>query len=738
MDFIYLVRVLLKRKWIIIGAGIIAALIAYYFTRNEPKTYRSTAQVSTGFTISDEIKVNENFSFYEADTKFNNAIVTCTSPAVISLLSYKLILHDLTEAPFRTLSPEQKQSSLYQGINKEVAKIVFSNKLETMSMLTSFKPEEKKLIELLNLYGYNYQNISNNLNVYRLQRTDYIQIDFISENPELSAFVVNTIFQQFMRYYKNVRSNKSQESIDTLQSMLEKKKQDLDQKNLLLRGEGIINVDLQNSNQLDIIADLEKTLTEEKTKQTTLYYSLRKINQRLEESRKIPSGDNSSRVPKNNDEVLILRQAMNDAYSDYLKSGSTDKNLLARYNQLKSEYQNKIVNTAPAANDNPVVLSPTNERELIDKKNDIEMDIQAASSNIESIQGKIGMIRRSIVQGASKGAAVETLLKDVEMANKEYLAAKQKYNDAMDMNTSSVNNFRQILVGQPAIESEPSKRKLIVGMAGVATVITSMLVIVLLAYLDSTIKTPVIFSRTVKLKMLSMVNFMDLKEAHLADIVANKEMTNNERDKNRQNIFRESLRKLRYEIESSGKKIFLFTSTKKGQGKTTLIQALSYSMSLSKKRILIIDTNFCNNDLTVQLHADPVLEKIVPGKLNSNNALEQVKRLAKDVGAGSVFAIGSEGGDYTPSEILPLENILKHLQELTTDYDYIFLEGPPLNDFSDSKELAQYVDGVIAVFSATHIVNQIDKESIAYLKELNGKFCGAILNKVDLENVNVT
>ena len=31
MDFIYLLRVLLKRKWIIIGAGILAAFIAWYF-----------------------------------------------------------------------------------------------------------------------------------------------------------------------------------------------------------------------------------------------------------------------------------------------------------------------------------------------------------------------------------------------------------------------------------------------------------------------------------------------------------------------------------------------------------------------------------------------------------------------------------------------------------------------------------------------------------------------------------
>ena len=31
MDFIYLLRVLLKRKWIIIGATLIAAGLAYFF-----------------------------------------------------------------------------------------------------------------------------------------------------------------------------------------------------------------------------------------------------------------------------------------------------------------------------------------------------------------------------------------------------------------------------------------------------------------------------------------------------------------------------------------------------------------------------------------------------------------------------------------------------------------------------------------------------------------------------------
>jgi len=166
---------------------------------------------------------------------------------------------------------------------------------------------------------------------------------------------------------------------------------------------------------------------------------------------------------------------------------------------------------------------------------------------------------------------------------------------------------------------------------------------------------------------------------------------------------------------------------------------LSYSLSMSKKKILIIDTNFSNNDLTVQLHGDPVLEKISNEDLSVSPRLK-VKVFSKDVGAGTggIFIIGSQGGDYTPSEVLPSENnLLIHLQALLEEFDYIFLEGPPLNDFSDSRELVDYVEGVVAVFSATDIIKQIDKESAKFFKDLNGKFCGSVLNMIDLENVNV-
>jgi uncharacterized protein involved in exopolysaccharide biosynthesis/Mrp family chromosome partitioning ATPase len=733
MDLVYLFRVLLKRKWIIIGSAFLAALIAWYFTRNEPKTYKSSTRISTGFAIQDEIKVNDNFSIFDADVKFNNAINTLNSPAVITLLCYKLILHDFTSpAPFRRLTNNGLQSSIYKTVDKEAARKTFEDKLETMSVLTSYKPDEKKLLEFLNLYGYSYKNISAALNIYQVPRTDFLQIDYQSENPELSAFVVNNLFQEFLRYYRGIRSSKSQESIDTLQSIMEKKKQEWDDKLRLLRGEGGMSTG-ETTSQFGLIADLERALQQEKNKQTDDYYALRKINQQLAAQ----SGTASTTNPKatsTNEELITARKAMNEAYAQYLKTN--DKSDLAKYNQLRSEYNTKYANSTDGVSSGatPVTDNATRNN-LLTKKNDLEVEFEASNAKIDALTTRINSLKQTVSATNSKSAGVETLTDEAKLAERDYLDAKSKYSNALDQNTSAINNFRQLQIAQPAIEPEPSKRQAIIGLAGTITLLSAILIIVLLTYLDSSVKTPIIFSKKVNLKLISMVNFMNMKEVNLKDMVAGTAQPGNHQEKLRNNVFRESIRKLRFEIETSGKKIFLFTSTKKGMGKTTLIQALAYSMSISKKKILIIDTNFCNNDLTVQLNADPVLEKISTDK-NNRSLVDQIKFLSKDIGAGTVFAIGSEGGDYTPSEVLPRENLLNHLQSLTAEFDYIFLEGPPLNDFSDSKELIQYVDSVVAIFSATHIIKQIDKESIKFLKELNGKFCGSVLNKVDLENVN--
>jgi succinoglycan biosynthesis transport protein ExoP len=743
MDFAYLVKVLLKRKWIIITSAILASVVAWSLTRNEPKSYRSSARFSTGFAVPDDIKVSSGeYSSFDNEVRFNNAINTWESPLVVSQLSYELILHDLSSpSPFRRLTVRDKQSAVYKNVDIDLAMKVFQEKLDSMSVLTSYRPEEKKLLEFLDLYGYGYKDLARNFQVYEVQRTDYIQMDCTTDNPELSAFIVNHMFVQFLRYYRNIRSEKSQESIDTLASMMEKKRQILADKNKQLKGEGIEDVTTANTSKYDLISHLEQAESDETNKQTENYYQLRNINSKLAALGVAGANKPSATaVPQNNNEELIqARQAMNQAYNDYLKSNN-DKNLLAKYNQLKTEYYSKFAAANPTAASSGGDGSKTGDAiaALQERKGELEASIEASKEKVKDIEDKIATQKASVNSSSAKTATVETLMEETKLAEKDYFDAKQKYAAAMDITNSSVNNFRQLQIAQPAIEPEPSKRMVIVAMAGAVTFMSVVVIIILLVFLDSSLRTPTIFTNTVGLRLMSIVNFMNLKNKSVKDIVAGRVKAADKDEIARDNVFRESIRKLRYEIENSGKRTILFTSTKKGQGKSTLVEAVSFSLSMSHKRVLIIDTNFSNPDLTTRLNGEAVLETLARDYKDGDSLIDKIRSYSKNIGSelGEVYIVGSKGGDYTPSEVLPRDNLLSHLPSLLKGFDYIFLEGPPLNDYSDAKELIQYVDGVVAVFSAIDNVKQIDRVSIRFYTELNGKFIGSVLNMIDLENIN--
>ena len=744
MDFAYLLKIIYKRKWAIIGAALLASIVAFLFTLNESKLYKSSTQIATGFATASEVNITNvsASSFEQIETKFSDAEVNMSSPTVVSMMAYKLIIHDLTSSrPYKTLSAQQMNTPVYKAVDKQTAINIFQEKYDHLTPLTSFLPEEKKLLQFLELYGYDYKSISKNLDVNRLNHTDYIEIDYKSVNPELSAFVVNEIYNEFLRNYTASRTADIGTAIDTLRVLMDKKKQILDNKNDSLRALGLVDIPLASTGAMDQISNANERLEDYTDRVTRNKYTIQAINNRLNS---MGAGGGASSAPSQDlgDPLTETRRQMNNAYANYQASNYTDQVQYARYSRLKNHYDTLLAASGRSSvnGGTPTItgtgINSLTREELINKKADLEVEMQADNEAIAGLQGKVSSLQGNLHATTAKSAIAESALKDADQANKDYLAAKQRYYDAIDISSSSISNFHQIQPGQPAIDAEPSKRLVVVAGAGAGTFFVFVFVLVVLVYFDASIKTPVVFSKVINLKLISMVNQMNLKNKQLSSLVAKpSDQYDDPIERKRDNLFRESLRKLRYEVENSGKKIFLFTSTHKGEGKTTLIQALSYSMSLSKKKILVIDTNFCNNDLTVQMNLKPTLEKIDTTTIRASEMESSLAGMATEVVADSVYAIGCEGGDYTPSEILPKQNLLKQLRTLSTMYDYIFLEGPPLNDFSDSKELAEYVDGVIAIFSAQRTIKQIDQESIRFFKSMNGKFCGSILNMVEMENI---
>ncbi|MEY3067889.1 MAG: hypothetical protein RL037_1447 [Bacteroidota bacterium] len=737
MELTYIIRILLKNKKYIIGAGLLAGLVALILSFFLKDQYVSRSQISTGYTIRQEIKLSDaNFDIGEIDIKFNNAIENITSPKVLNLLSYKLMLHDLDFGnKFSSVdSAAISEAKGLENINFEDVKTVLISKYDNLSLLNGSIESEKKIITLIEVFGYDIEKLRKKLDVYRYQRSDYINIVFTSENPYLSEYVVNELVTEFQRYFEVSTRERSMEAKRSLDSIVNQREIDLKNKIALkssyvrdsinTTASSTANARINKSN------DYESIIADELSKIQSLNYQIEQVEQQIQS---LGVSDASVTSVPSNKEYADLRKRYNELTNQYIRGGSSDQNLKAEIDQLQIRLK-ALASNAPSGFKTDNSTRTTQLNALSKEKIELEAAIRSSNARVEFYRTKLDkmgvVLPRSSVR-RNPTYKIDQLEKEIELSMMEYTSAKEKMNIVDGLVDSGQSNFKQTIYGQAALEPEPSKRLLIVFISFFAGLLLSSLVYILIAYLDQRIKTPTQFQRMTNLPLIGVINFIDLKASSLKEHIVQIEKNTTSRTNN----FREFLRKMRYEIESSGKRTIMFTSTEPNQGKTTLLQSLAFSLSLSKKRVLLIDTNFCNNDLSVLNDAKPTLEMFSFDKITSDGTA--LRKLVSPTGVENVDIIGCKGGDYTPNEILPKDHILNHLDYFLTMYDYIFIEGAPLNGFTDAKELSQYVDGIVAIFSANAEIKSADKESIKYFRTIPDKFLGSVLNQLDINEYRV-
>lgn len=735
MDLMYLWHSLLRKKWIIAFCTLIGLLAGFAFTLTLKKSYLSFAQYSTGFTMEQKVRIKDDASFniYEIDLRFNNVIETFRSPKVMGMLSYKLLLHDLEDAnPFRVLTEEKKTQDVYKTVNVENVKSILRNKVATMSLISPYDPEEKKIYDLILLYGYNDKALSDKIVFSRVERTDFINIAYASENPLLSAYVVNTIGEQFIRFFNNIYGTRAQESTAKLDSLTATKKREMDDLTAKLRDFrqkiGTPNVADRASAAMSVVQELTSNFQQEMAKLNNLRGELNAVQQQ-----KINYNTGSTTTPVNNNAEYLRLRRENENY-ELQKAGKSEDEVKDLQNKIDANMR-KMQGLAPTnsgSRERAAEKTAVRYSELIDKEIELNQKIDAAEHNVKLFKAQKDKYENMASTGGGEQVILNSREEELRIASQEYEAFKKSLQASLDLDVNPENNFKQTMVGQPAYRAEPARRTIIMGMSGVLMFFLSAIVLLGLEFLDSSFKTPSIFSRISKLKLLSSLNRIDLKKKVLKDHLT---FDGDPNRKDEDNVFVENLRKLRYELDRSGKKIFLVTSTQPRQGKTTVIEALAHSLSLTRKKVLLIDANFSNNSLTKMFEAKPALTQFSLGE--KEGAVERFLGITSMTPIPNTDVIGCTEGNYTPSEVLPKNNLFDNIEKVAERYDYVFIEGASLNEHADSKELARYAQAIIAVFDAKSVLKQTDKDSIEYLKSTDGKFIGTVLNNVEPDNMEL-
>ena len=195
-------------------------------------------------------------------------------------------------------------------------------------------------------------------------------------------------------------------------------------------------------------------------------------------------------------------------------------------------------------------------------------------------------------------------------------------------------------------------------------------------------------------------------------------------------IVRESYRLLRANIQflspHDGCKVICITSSVAHEGKSSVSYNLSSVIADGSSRVLLLDADLRASHLqeSLAVKSKEGLSDILAGI----DGCEDYKALIKkDTNHPNLDIIFAGKVPPNPSELLASERMVKLLDELKSEYDYIIIDGTPLCLVSDMLALSPYIDGFVIVVRAEMTNKRILNNSVSMIKKINGKVLGFVL-----------
>ena len=201
-------------------------------------------------------------------------------------------------------------------------------------------------------------------------------------------------------------------------------------------------------------------------------------------------------------------------------------------------------------------------------------------------------------------------------------------------------------------------------------------------------------------------------------------------DTNPKSSVAEAIRIIRTNIEFSGidKKVqtILVTSSVPSEGKSFISANLSVAFAQNRSKVLLIDCDMRKGRLHKMFEMDN--EKGLSNLLLENVELE-FKKYVQKTAIENLYLLPKGIVPPNPSELLNSPKVKALLKTLVEKFDYIILDGTPVNGLTDSLILTKYVDKTIIVAAAGFTkTNELDitKKS---LESVGADIAGIIMNK---------
>lgn len=711
MDIKSFLKLVNKYKWVLILVPIVAVTITYFLVQNLPKQYSSQVQISTGLLDpSKKALSNENVDFFGISQQINGIMEKFKTKRVLNILSYNLIIHDL-EQPKGSFRPYSEKMDSLNAVDKQNVIDLFKEKLAAKSSLTLMDNKGKyKLYDIVESMGYGEDGFRKKIEISHAENSDYITIEYISENPNLSAYLVNTLASQFLSNFSNEINTNKNNSITILDSLLKEKEKVMNEKNNSLsafkKNKGVLNLNEQSATVYSQITQYEAQRAEMIRQIQSSDGAIRTIESKLGGSDTFING--STRA--DNRELVRLKRELVSANNLFVENGfkSSDQN---RIDSLT-----RLIQTKSNQNADENVYDPRASKQALSaQRTALQISRQQAMSSMSSIDKELASLRAKYSSMVPFDADIQNYQREADLATKEYMTALDQFH----LNENGKVSGLQLEIDQVGLPGnpEPSKKIFYLAGAGAGSFFICLSYVLVLFLIDNKIRNSSQLAHATKSKTVGVLNKIESNERSIREIWNDKSGNLN------YEIYRDMLRSLRFEItekmDVDDSKILGITSLLAEEGKTFVAYSLAYAYAMTGKKVLLIADEL------------PVVKAESKALATSQNF--QTFLIKKEIHTEDLITIMNKStARESLLEMQSIKSLKAGFDILRNEFDIIIVDVNSLHDINIAKEWLLFTEKNIAIFEYGQVLHEADKEFTEYIKNLPG-FLGWVLNKTHFE-----
>lgn len=515
MDIYSVFNLLLRKIRLILVVPVLAGALLFFLTRNQPKEYTASGTLFTAITSSSSLEDlgKSRVDFFATKTAYNNLITILNSRKVIEETSLRMLTkHLMLAEPEATIISETSYSALQEIVPSAVKQLIVpGNEEQTYLNFADYMHQDKTnfLYGLFNLNHphYSYKAISN-IKTVQVSGSDVIELSYSSNDAAIAYLTLQILIDVFLENYALLKKNQTDAVVEYFERQLKASSAELNDAE-----DRLLNFNKSNS----IINYYEQT-KHISSQQEKIQIKLQDIRLDYDAAEAVLfklEAETQSRFNINlkNKEILDLRKALIQLNKELAKLEIMEADSLANSPQkiaLKKERvqkENRLASTIDSLyvyqrNSDGIAIQT-----LLNDWLKTVIEYESAKARLLAMQKKNEEFKQLYNTYAPLGAILKRIEREIEVKEKAYLEILHHLGLAKlkQQNEEMMAKMKVLDKPQVPIDAQPTKRKVLVAVAVIFSMMLTVLGLFVFELLDKTIKSAERFQKLSAIPVIGAV-----------------------------------------------------------------------------------------------------------------------------------------------------------------------------------------------------------------------------------------